>query len=144
MTTNNTIQDFAELANNIKESYDKLNSLEGNSNWGYMEFAQGLVGDMGDLTKLLMAKKKLRSFTGKDLDESIKHELCDILWSVLVISKELNIDLQDTFPKFVQELNSKVQTQIAKKTDLVDLSEFVGYIILSDEGILKRVQDDGM
>ncbi len=126
--TNNTIQDFAELANNIKLSYDRLNSLEGNCSWGYIEFAQGLVGDVGDLTKLLMAKKKIRSFIGKDLDESIKHEVCDILWSVLVISKKLNIDLQDTFPKFAQELNSKIQKQIIKKTSLASA---------------QQVQDDG-
>jgi NTP pyrophosphatase (non-canonical NTP hydrolase) len=103
-----TLENCYELANKIKLSYDKLNIESGNKSWSYLEFNQGMVGDVGDLTKLLMAKNKLRDFNGVDLDNKIEHELCDILWSVLIISKELNIDLSESFPKFANELNLRL------------------------------------
>jgi NTP pyrophosphatase (non-canonical NTP hydrolase) len=103
-----TLESCYELANKIKLSYDKLNIDNGNKPWSYSEFNQGMVGDVGDLTKLLMAKSNLRDFKGVDLDNKIEHELCDILWSVLVISKDLKIDLSDSFPKFANELNLRL------------------------------------
>jgi MazG nucleotide pyrophosphohydrolase domain len=103
-----TLKTCYDLANKIKLNYDRLNIESGNKSWSYLEFNQGMIGDVGDLTKLLMAKNKLRSFEKGNLDSKIEHELCDILWSVLVISKELNIDLSDAFPKFANELNTKL------------------------------------
>ena len=114
MKNNHTIQDFTVLANQIKKSYDEINLQSDNKKWGYLEFAQGMVGDVGDLTKLLMAKNKLRSYHGIEINDEIKHELCDILWSVLIISKELDVNLQEIFPDFVEKLNSKLRNQISK------------------------------
>ena len=53
---------------------------------------QGLVGDIGDLTKLIMAKEELRSIAGVDV--KLKHEVVDCLWSILVIADEMNIDIE--------------------------------------------------
>lgn len=106
-----TLNECYDYANQIKLIYDKLNIQNGNKPWIYSEFNQGMVGDVGDLTKLLMAKNKLRNFDGEDLDSKIEHELCDILWSVLIISKDLNINLSESFPKFANELKTKLNNK---------------------------------
>jgi MazG nucleotide pyrophosphohydrolase domain len=103
-----TLDNCYDLADKIKLSYDRLNKKSGNKSWSYLEFNQGMVGDVGDLTKLLMAKSNLRNYDKVDLDSKIEHELCDILWSVLVISKELKIDLAESFPKFANNLHTKL------------------------------------
>jgi NTP pyrophosphatase (non-canonical NTP hydrolase) len=52
-----------------------------------------------------------RSFTG-DLSDALKHELADCLWSVLVIAKELDVDLASAFDSTMNELNERVAAQL--------------------------------
>ena len=56
---------------------------------------QGFVGDVGDLMKLVMAKQGLRP--AADLDRKLAHELSDCLWSVLVLAKLYDVDLDQEF-----------------------------------------------
>lgn len=49
-----------ESALTIKNLYDRLNKKEGEDKWTYREYAEGLMGDLGDLMKMLMAKSNLR------------------------------------------------------------------------------------
>jgi NTP pyrophosphatase (non-canonical NTP hydrolase) len=103
--------EFNELikkAKKIKEEYHLLNRVEGHKHWGLNEYFQGLLGDVGDLSKLLMAKKGYR-FEGKDVDEQLEHELADCLWSIIVIADELDIDLERAFLTMTKKLEKKIQ-----------------------------------
>ncbi|MEZ6330670.1 MAG: MazG nucleotide pyrophosphohydrolase domain-containing protein [Candidatus Saccharimonadales bacterium] len=70
----------------------------------------GFVGDVGDLSKLIMAKNNLRS---KDnVDEALAHELSDCLWSLLVLADKLGIDLDQAFIKTMDSLEQKLTQKL--------------------------------
>lgn len=94
-------------AKHIEELYRKHGQSKGMKEWEAAEYLQGLMGDVGDLAKLIMAKNNLRD--GEDIDEKIKHELADCLWSIVIIADKLGIDLEESF--------TRTMTQIEKKLD---------------------------
>ena len=69
---------------------------------------QGFVVDVGDLMKLVMAKAGARRVDG-DVDAKLAHELSDCLWSVLVLARLYEVDLQSEFLKTMGALEKKLQ-----------------------------------
>lgn len=63
------------------------------------------VGDVGDLSKLIMAKNNQRNIP--DLDAKLAHELADCLWSTIALADELNIDLEGAFVETMNALKVK-------------------------------------
>ena len=96
---------LAEQAIHIQNNYRELNRRSGLQAWTTAEYMQGFLGDVGDLAKLIMAKHQYRKI--KDYDDKLAHELSDCLWSLLVLSHELNIDLEQEFLKTMIELKQK-------------------------------------
>jgi NTP pyrophosphatase (non-canonical NTP hydrolase) len=76
----------------------------------YREYTEGLVGDVGDLVKLVMTKARFRG-NPEGVDKEIEHELSDILWSIIIISEELNVELDEVFIKQIEELRSRVKAK---------------------------------
>jgi NTP pyrophosphatase (non-canonical NTP hydrolase) len=76
--------------------------------WTREEIMQGFVGDVGDLMKLVMAKSGARSIA--DTDRKLAHELSDCLWSVLVLARLYDVDLEREFLGTMNELQKKLQT----------------------------------
>jgi len=68
---------------------------------------EGFVGDVGDLMKLVMAKEGVRTI--EDVDKKLKHELCDCLWSVLVLAKKFDIDIEREFLDKMSELEERIK-----------------------------------
>jgi len=106
------LKDLSEKAVNIRQKYDALNIKSGNRKWVTLNFAQGFVGDVGDLMKLVMAKEGLRKID--DVDEKLAHELSDCLWSILVLADKYNIDLEKDFGKTMAELENKIDSKLGK------------------------------
>lgn len=106
------MSDFSELvarALEIRGKYDALNEADGQMKWTPMEQVAGLNGDVGDLTKLVMAKqgkRRLPSNVG-DLDAAIEHELGDILWQIIDIADSYDIDLEKAFLATMNELDER-------------------------------------
>lgn len=71
----------------------------------------GFVGDVGDLSKIIMAKGGLREMD--NVDEKLAHELADCLWSVLVLASKYNIDLAKEFNKTMNELDARIDGELA-------------------------------
>jgi NTP pyrophosphatase (non-canonical NTP hydrolase) len=74
--------------------------------WTREEIMQGFVGDVGDLMKLVMAKNGARAVA--DVDRRLAHELADCLWSVLVLAKLYEVDLEQAFLATMSELEAKL------------------------------------
>ena len=72
----------------------------------------GFVGDVGDLSKIIMAKSGFRAMD--DVDTKLAHELSDCLWSVLTIANYYNIDLKTEFMKSMNELEIRVDNELSK------------------------------
>lgn len=100
---------FADLlrrAEVIRQKYRTQNEAQGLKPWGAAEYAQGLAGDFGDLSKLILAKNSFRQIEG--VDHKLEHELADCLWSLFVIAHELNIDLEKSFIKTMDEIEARL------------------------------------
>ena len=100
-------REIIKRAKEIQAAYRIFNEKSGHKKWGASEYTQGLVGDVGDLMKLMMAKNSLRN--GEDIDKKLSHELSDCLWSVIVIAEELGIDLEKEFLVTMTELERRVK-----------------------------------
>lgn len=99
------LRDLVKRAQEIRAKYDELNERSGQKKWDASDYAEGLVGDVGDLMKLIMAKEGKRR--GEDIDAKLKHELSDCLWSLLIIASEYDIDLEQSFFATMDELESR-------------------------------------
>lgn len=101
-------QDIIKRARVIRKAYNALNFREGNKVWSASEYVQGLVGDVGDLMKLIMAKKGFRFSAEENVNAALKHELADCLWGVLTIADELGINLEKEFIATTNKLENKI------------------------------------
>lgn len=105
--------DFATLvamATQVRDHYDELQKKDGQQKWTVTDRMSGFVGDVGDLSKLIMAKQNIRR-APDDLDGELAHEIADCLWSVIVIADELGIDLEEAFVKTMDELHERIERQ---------------------------------
>lgn len=102
-------KDLQKRAYEIRKMYNKLNMEHGHQAWDGKAYAMGLVGDTGDLLKLVMAKENLRNLRGvDDVDAALQHELADCLWSLCVIASNYNLDLEAAFFKTMDELEARI------------------------------------
>jgi len=105
-----TINELQKRALEIRVKYDELNSKRGVT-WDKSAFMAGFVGDVGDLSKIIMAKEGLREMD--DVDAKLTHEIMDCLWSVLVLAHEYSIDVPAAFMQIMDELDERIDKKIA-------------------------------
>jgi NTP pyrophosphatase (non-canonical NTP hydrolase) len=103
--------DFQQLqmrALEIRKRYEGYEVKKWGKRWTREQVAEGFVGDVGDLMKLVLAKSGVRAI--EDVDAKFAHELSDCLWSVIVLANEYGIDLEETFLNTMNELEKKIET----------------------------------
>lgn len=101
---------FADLrrdALDVLRRYDALSLRTTGRPWTTLEITLGLVGDIGDLTKLVMAREGSRTLHS-DTNDQLIHELCDCIWSCLVLAERYDIDLSHEFPKQMADLSGHI------------------------------------
>ena len=107
-----TYQDLFDAAIRVREKYNQLNAKNKGDAWDGDKLMAGFVGDVGDLSKIIMAKNGYRAMD--DIDEKLRHELADCLWSILVLANYYNIDLESQFIKSMDELEVRIDTELSK------------------------------
>jgi NTP pyrophosphatase (non-canonical NTP hydrolase) len=97
--------EFSEVisrALRIRSHYaDYEERLYGRS-WTTEELFIGMIGDIGDLAKLVQAHEGVRA-----IDESeslLRRELADVLWSVIVLADRCGVDLEAAFKEDMDNL----------------------------------------
>lgn len=106
--------EFEELmkrAVEVRSKYDRLNTSRGVT-WEEKDLMAGFVGDVGDLSKVIMAKNGLRQLN--DVDTKLAHELADCLWSILVLADKYKIDLATEFQKAMDSLDERIDKELDK------------------------------
>jgi NTP pyrophosphatase (non-canonical NTP hydrolase) len=98
--------ELQQRAIEIRNKYDKLNQEKRGVTWNEQQLMAGFVGDVGDLSKIIMAKHGLRAMD--NVDEKLAHELSDCLWSVLVLAGKYGVDLSKEFMKTMDELDERI------------------------------------
>lgn len=96
----------------LRDRFNALEQARSGRAWSREEVMQGFVGDVGDLTKLVMAKQGLRSID--NVDAKLAHELADCLWSILVLSHSYQVDLEAAFLRTLQELEIRIDAELDK------------------------------
>lgn len=100
------IKQISERAVAVRQKYSAHRVERSGREWSRAELAQGFVGDVGDLMKLVMAKEGIREI--ENVDEKLEHELADCLWSILVLANEYEIDIEHAFTKTMDELDQRL------------------------------------
>lgn len=100
------LSDLTKRALEIRAQYDQLNQKKGQAAWTGQDFMAGFVGDVGELSEIIMAKHGLRSMD--DIDARLAHELSDCLWSILVLADKYDIDLAAEFTKTMDSLEKRI------------------------------------
>lgn len=102
-----SFKELQQRALEIRSKYAELNQKKYGREWTREEMAQGFVGDVGDLMKLVMAKAGIRET--ENVDERMAHELSDCLWSILVLADEYDVDMEASFHKTMDEIEKRIQ-----------------------------------
>lgn len=97
---------FSDRAMEIHRRFREASAARGGRPWTREEIMQGFVGDVGDLMKLVMAKNGARP--AENLDARLAHELADCLWSVLVLAKLYDVNLEKEFFVTMQAIETKL------------------------------------
>jgi NTP pyrophosphatase (non-canonical NTP hydrolase) len=99
------LAELSRRAMEIRARFAAQESARTGHPWSRAEIAQGFVGDVGDLMKLLMAKDGRRP--AADLDAKLAHELADCLWSILVLARLCDVDLEPAFHRTMDDLEAR-------------------------------------
>jgi NTP pyrophosphatase (non-canonical NTP hydrolase) len=106
--------DFNELsqrANEVRAKYAALEHKKYGREWTTEQIAEGFVGDVGDLMKLVLGKDGIRDID--DVDAKLAHELSDCLWCILVLARRYDIDLESAFVTTMNELDDRIDALVA-------------------------------
>ncbi|MEO8357480.1 MAG: MazG nucleotide pyrophosphohydrolase domain-containing protein [Chloroflexota bacterium] len=95
-------QEIIDRAMDIRRLYEQKETQLYGSAWTSEEIALGFVGDVGDLTKLIVAENGRRNILNNR--EKLEHELADCLWSVIVLSNLHGVDIENSFMDTMDEL----------------------------------------
>jgi NTP pyrophosphatase (non-canonical NTP hydrolase) len=104
------LQEATKRANEIRALYAELEQKLYGRAWNTQEIMLGFVGDIGDLSKLIQGAEGVRTFP--DLDKKLSHELADCLWSLLVLSDRLGIDIEEAFDSTMLNLENVIREKL--------------------------------
>lgn len=94
-----------DRAMEIRRRYSELEKKRGGQPWDGLKLANGFKKDVSDLIELLEAKT---------VDQKkLNHELADCLWSVLVIARITDVDLERAFWTTMLELDNRIDGEMA-------------------------------
>jgi ADP-ribose pyrophosphatase YjhB (NUDIX family)/NTP pyrophosphatase (non-canonical NTP hydrolase) len=93
---------LVQRALDIRKRYEQFERQRYGREWTREELALGLVGDIGDLVKLVQACEGIRAIP--EAQEKLAHELSDCLWSLMVLAQKYQIDLESNFLTTMDEL----------------------------------------
>jgi len=109
------LNQLIQRAKEIRAKYEILETKRYGKSWTPSQIAEGFVGDMGDLMKIVMAKQGVRKMD--DVDSKLAHELADCLWSVLILSDKFNVDIEKAFSSTMDHLETTIDGILEPKKE---------------------------
>lgn len=107
------LDELTKLALEVRVAYDATNASQGRPQWGAEQYLTGLVGDVGDLAKLVSASRGYRD--RGDVRSGLEHELSDCLWSILVLADQYGVDLGAAFANTMNSLLDQLASGSSEK-----------------------------
>jgi len=105
--------EMAARARQVRQAYAAYETANYGRAWTAQEVALGLVGDVGDLMKLVQARSGVRAID--DAEAKMAHELADCLWSVMVLAEMYQVDLEAAFGRTMAELEAHLKAAAGDK-----------------------------
>jgi len=102
------LDELTQKVLHIKSLYSDFEKRKSYKHWTIEETYEGLVSDVGDLGRLVLAKEGFREMP--DLQKSLQHELAEILYATLLLSEQYKIDLTQAFLDEVDRLERNLST----------------------------------
>ena len=103
-------QKMTYRAMDLRTQYDKKERQLYGEPSSDEEIAQGFLGDVNNLVKLVMARHGKIEIANSE--EKLGSQLAHCLWSVIVLSKMHNVDLEQSFMEAMDRLeNHLLETQ---------------------------------
>ncbi len=103
-------QDITQRALVVREHFRAYEKQHYGAPWSNEELTLGFVTDVGDLVKLVMACNGRRYIP--DAKSKLEHELADCLWSVIVLAEMHQVNLEESFTRTMNELESWIQARM--------------------------------
>jgi NTP pyrophosphatase (non-canonical NTP hydrolase) len=110
-----SLDDLRKRAMRVHDLYNELNRRERGRVWRREEYMLGFVGDVGDLSKLVMTEEGAREVPGGRA--ALEHELADCLWSVLILAHHYDVDLGEAFHRAMSKLEDAISARLAEDDD---------------------------
>lgn len=101
---------MTEQARVVRIRYAEFEERRYGRQWTPEEIMLGLLGDVGDLAKLVQGKAGVRPTA--DLDAKLGHELADCLWAVMTLADCYSVDLESTFGSTMTDLHRWLDANI--------------------------------
>jgi NTP pyrophosphatase (non-canonical NTP hydrolase) len=96
----------------IKNLYAQFERDKYGREWDNQDIFTGLVSDIGDLSRLVLAKEGLMKV--ENLEEAIGHEISDCLWAILVLAKNYNVNIEEVFFDNMKKLEDRIKNESEK------------------------------
>lgn len=103
------LSELSARALQIRDQFAQVERARRGRPWTREEIMQGFVVDVGALMKLVMAKAGARPVA--EVDRKLPHELSDCLWSVLVLARLYEVDLETEFLRTMDEIERSLGQQ---------------------------------
>lgn len=94
------IRTLEQRALEIRRKYDDRERSRNTQPWDALKLAKGLKKDVTELIDIIQA--------GDINDRKLSHELADCFWSVLVIARKLDVDIERAFWTTMGELDNRL------------------------------------
>jgi NTP pyrophosphatase (non-canonical NTP hydrolase) len=101
------LKEISDEALRIKKLYAEYEKNNFGRNWSKEEMFIGMVSDIGDLSRLVLAQEGVMKV--EKLQENIEHEISDLLWSVLVLANEYGVNIEEVFLKNMKALEERIR-----------------------------------
>jgi NTP pyrophosphatase (non-canonical NTP hydrolase) len=100
-------KELTQKALELRKKYEELEKKTCGREWTNTELMAAFMADIGQLSKLIMAKEGLRQ-DFEATDEKLAHELADCFWCILILANKLNINLEKAFFDMTSEMNQRI------------------------------------
>lgn len=99
---------MVDRTNQIMDYYIESDKIRLGHELSRGDYFKALIGDVGALAKLTMAKDGLRDIA--DVDVKLSREFADILSCLIVLAQKYEVDLEKAFYEGMDELERRATT----------------------------------
>ena len=100
------LHELTEKVLHIEALYAERKKETSAKQWTAEETYAGMVSDMGDLGRLVLAKEGFREMP--DTEKNLPHELAELLYAILLLANRYNIDLSKAFLDEIARLQQRL------------------------------------